>query len=129
MDAATNTPRHGDSNHAWLVCAGRVLASAEVAVSRREKRHGLIGRTDFDGALVIPDCNWIHTIGVRFPLDVAYLDAEGVVLKKTSMSRFVVGTPVLRASTVVEAHRGSFDRWGLRVGDIVEVRTADVSGS
>lgn len=129
MNASPSAPRPSDSNHAWLVCAGRVLASADVAMTRREKRNGLIGRTDFDGAFVIPECNWIHTIGVKFSIDVAYLAADGAVLKTVSMGRFRVGAPVSRACTVVEARRGSFDRWGLRVGDIVEVRSADVSSS
>jgi uncharacterized membrane protein (UPF0127 family) len=30
--------------------------------------------------------------------------------------------PVREARTVVEAKAGSFERWGLKVGDVVEVR-------
>ncbi|MGB0113425.1 MAG: DUF192 domain-containing protein, partial [Ilumatobacteraceae bacterium] len=66
---------------AWLVSDARVLASAELASTRSERRRGLLGRTDIEGAFVIEPCRWIHTIGMRFPIDVAYLDRDGVVVK------------------------------------------------
>ena len=80
---------------AWLVCDGNVLASAEVADERSTRRRGLLGRDGVEGAFVITRCRWVHTIGMRFPLDVAYLDAEGVVLKTMRMSRHRLGIPVL----------------------------------
>jgi uncharacterized membrane protein (UPF0127 family) len=107
---------------AWLVSDARVLASAEVADTRRARRRGLLGRDGLDGALVIERCRWIHTIGMRFPIDVAYLDDDGVVVKTMHMNRFRLGIPVWRASWVIEAEGGAFGRWGLRVGDEVELR-------
>ena len=62
---------------AWLVSDARVLASAELAGSRAARRRGLLGRDDLDGAFVIEPCRWIHTLGMRFPIDVAYLDNNG----------------------------------------------------
>lgn len=109
----------------WLVSDARVLASAEVADTRSARRRGLLGRDALDGALVIEHCRWIHTIGMRFPIDVAYLDADGVVVKTIQMHRFRMGIPVWRASWVIEAEAGAFGRWGLRVGDEVEIRTTD----
>ncbi len=123
MDAAFTNG--SDSGHAWLVSSGRVLASADVALTRRERRNGVIGRSDLDGAFVIPSCNWIHTIGVRFPLDVAYLDADSTVIKTVTMGRYRIGAPVAHARTVIEARGGAFDRWSLHVGDVVEIRPAD----
>ena len=107
---------------AWLVSDARVLASAEVADTRRARRRGLLGRDGLDGALVIERCRWIHTIGMRFPIDVAYLDDDGIVVKTMHMNRFRLGVPVWRASWVIEAEGGAFGRWGLRVGDEVELR-------
>ena len=108
---------------AWLVSDARVLASAEVAESSAARRRGLLKRDGIDGALVIEPCRWIHTIGMRFPIDVAYLDADGVVIKTIKMHRHRMGIPVTRARSVIEAEAGAFSRWGLRVGDLVEVRT------
>jgi uncharacterized membrane protein (UPF0127 family) len=106
----------------WLVCDGRVLASAEVAATRAERRRGLLGRDGFDGALLLQHTRWVHTVGMRFPIDVAYLDGDGNVLKTMRMGRHRVGVPVPKARTVVEAEAGAFGRWGLHVGDRIEVR-------
>lgn len=110
---------------AWLVCDARVLASAEIADSRRTRRKGLLGRDTMSGALVIEPCRWIHTLGMRFPIDVAYLDNDGVVVKTMQMHRHRMGIPVWRAHCVIEAQAGAFARWGLRVGDQIEIRTGD----
>jgi uncharacterized membrane protein (UPF0127 family) len=107
---------------AWLVCDARVLASAEIANDRGSKRRGLLKSDHFEGALVIERCRWVHTIGMRFPLDIAYLDADGQVIKTIHMARNRVGVPVAKARSVIEAEAGAFARWGLRVGDVIEVR-------
>ncbi len=105
----------------WLVSGGHVLASAERADDRRSRARGLLGRTTFEGAMVLSKCRSVHTIGMKFALDVAYLDAGGVVLKVAHMPRNRIGMPVMKAVTVVEAHAGSFERWGLKVGDQLEL--------
>jgi uncharacterized membrane protein (UPF0127 family) len=110
------------SRMAWLVSDARVLASAEVSADRAARRRGLLKRDSLEGAFVIDRCRWIHTIGMRFPIDAAYLDSEHVVVKTIQMRRFRVGIPVWRARSVIEAEAGAFSRWGLHVGDTVEVR-------
>lgn len=110
---------------AWLVCDARVLASAELAETRVQRRRGLLGRAGYEGAFVLRPCRWIHTIGMRFAIDVAYLDAAGTVTKTLQMRRHRVGIPVWHSATVIEAEAGAFARWGLRVGDVVEIRADD----
>jgi len=108
---------------AWLVSEARVLASAELAEDRRTRRRGLLGRSGLDGALVLRPCRWVHSVGMRFPLDVAFVDDDGIVVKAVRMSRYRVGLPVRSASWVIEAEAGAFHRWGLLPGDEVELRT------
>jgi uncharacterized membrane protein (UPF0127 family) len=103
----------------------RVLASAEIAEARAARRKGLLGRDHLEGALVLRRCRWIHTMGMRFPIDVAYLDEEGVVIKTMQMHRNRVGVPVWRGDLVIEAEAGAFARWGLHVGDVIDVRDDD----
>jgi uncharacterized membrane protein (UPF0127 family) len=105
-----------------LVSSGRVLASTEVADGRRARARGLLGRDGMEGALVLQRTRWIHTLGMRFALDVAFLDGDGHVVKTMRMKPHRVGVPVLPARTVLEAEAGAFSRWGLRVGDVVELR-------
>ena len=106
----------------WLCGDDGVLASAELASTRRSRRHGLLGRHSFDGALVLPRTRSVHTLGMKFALDVAYLDADGLVVDVRRMPPWRVGRPRWRARSVVEAEAGAFERWPLRVGDRVEVR-------
>jgi uncharacterized membrane protein (UPF0127 family) len=107
---------------AWLVSEARVLASAECASTRAERRKGLLGRDGLEGALVLDRCRWVHTIGMRFPIDVAFLDADDLVIRTVQMPRQRVGMPVPRARRVIEAEAGAFGRWGVHVGDVIEVR-------
>ncbi len=107
---------------AWLVCDSRVLASAEVADTKGARSKGLLGRSGIDGAIVMRPCRSVHTLGMRFALDIAYLDADGMVIRIVRMKRHRIGMPVWKARTVIEAEAGAFGRWGLHVGDIIDVR-------
>ncbi len=109
---------------AWLIRGGEVLATLEVADSFRARSRGLLGRDGVEGALLLRPAKAVHTIGMRFPIDVAYLDREGVVLRAVTMRCWRMGRPVLRAAAVIEAEGGTFAHWGLVPGDRLEVRDA-----
>jgi len=110
------------SDECWLVCGGHVLASAERANSRGSRARGLLGRDGTGGAIVLAPCRSVHTLGMRFAIDVAYLDEQGIVVKITHMRRNRIGWPVSKARSVIEAEAGAFERWGLQVGQQVELR-------
>ena len=63
----------------WLVRGDDVLAAAEVAVTRKVRRRGLLGRDHIDGVLVLRPCRQVHTFGMQFPIDVAFCDRYGFV--------------------------------------------------
>ena len=113
------------AHSAWLVTEGRVLASADIANDRASRRKGLSGRTHIEGAFVIPNCRWVHTFGMRVAIDIAYLDADGNVIKTVQMSKMRLGAPVWHARTVVEAEKGAFARWAINVGNKIEVRDSN----
>jgi uncharacterized protein len=106
----------------WLLREGEVLASLEVADTRPARRRGLLGRDSIKGALLLVPARSVHTIGMRFPIDVAWLDRELNVLRTACMRRNRVSRPVLRAHAVLEAEAGAFARWGLVVGDQLELK-------
>ncbi|MEY3361208.1 MAG: hypothetical protein RL531_927 [Actinomycetota bacterium] len=106
----------------WLVREGSVLASAEAPSGRRARRRGLLGRPGIDGALVLRPCRQVHTVGMRFAIDVAFCDRNGVVLHVTTLRPGRLSRPVFGAAWAIEAQAGAFARWGLAVGDAVEVR-------
>jgi uncharacterized membrane protein (UPF0127 family) len=107
----------------WLLREGEVLAALEVAESARGRARGLIGRDAIEGALLLKPARSIHTFGMRFPIDVAFCDGDLVVRETLCMQPRRVGRPRLRASCVIEARAGAFDRWRLRPGDALEIKT------
>ena len=55
--------------------------------SRRARSRGLLGRDGVDGALLLRPCRSVHTVGMRFPIDVAFCDDELRVLRVVTMPR------------------------------------------
>jgi uncharacterized membrane protein (UPF0127 family) len=106
----------------WLVRGEDVLAVAEVAASPRRRARGLMGRGDLEGVLVLRPCRQVHTFGMQFPIDVAFCDGSGVVLRLRTLPPRRVSRPVWRSSFVIEARAGSFERWKLRAGDMIEIK-------
>lgn len=97
-----------------------MLASLEVADTRAARRRGLLGRDSFDGALLLTPARSVHSVGMRFPIDVAWLDADLVVLRTVHLRRQRMTRPVRRARAVIEAEAGAFARWHLAAGDQLE---------
>ena len=99
-----------------------MLASLEVADNAGRRAWGLLGRDGYDGALLIPRTRSVHSFGMRFDLDVAFLDGDHRVVKVISLPRRRLAAPVWSARSVIEAEAGSFREWSLRCGDELEVR-------
>lgn len=106
----------------WIVRGDDVLAAAEVAVSHRLRSKGLVGREDFEGALILRPCRQVHTVGMKFPIDVAFCDRYGFVLHRSTLVPRRVSRLVWRSYFAIEARAGSFERWKLEPGDVIEVR-------
>jgi uncharacterized protein len=109
----------------WLVSQGRVVASAGRATSRTDRRRGLLGMSAIPEPLLLDPCSWVHTMGMKATIDVAYVDAEGIILRIDTMKPWRVGPLTRKAHYVIEASSGSFERWNVRVGDTIEVRHVD----
>lgn len=107
---------------AWLVHDGKVLASLERADSIRRRTVGLLGRSEFDGALLLEKTRSVHTIGMQFPIDVAFCDPDMKVLRIITMRQHRVSKIVFKASCVIETEAGRFRHWQVQVGDELEIR-------
>lgn len=107
---------------AWLLRDGEVLAAIEVADGFAGRSRGLLGRDGIEGAMLIRPARSVHTVGMRFVIDVAFCDKDMAVVDTITMRRFRVSRPRLRARCVVEAEAGAFERWGLRPGDRLEIK-------
>jgi uncharacterized protein len=105
------------------VARGAIIAArVERARGWWERMAGLIGRRSLepDEGLWIDPCNGVHTFGMRFPIDLLVLDAEGRVLR--ILTRFKPGRvsmPVRGGHSVVELATGVLGRAGVSEGDRV----------
>ena len=103
---------------------GEVIADiVEVARTRRERRRGLLGRDGMPrgSALVLTPCNAIHTVGMRFPIDVAFVDGGGRVRR---IVRQLLPTRIslcLGAKTTIECPSGQLEEIRLQVGDQIKL--------
>ena len=91
---------------------------------------GLMGRdpaTFADGdALWITPCRGVHTFAMRFPIDVAYLDREGVVVHlERSLRPWRVAPVRLRAASVLELPDNTLKATGTDLGDRVEISVGE----
>lgn len=105
--------------------AGRAAAVAplEVASTRRARERGLLGRDGIEGALLLSPARGVHTLGMRFAIDVAFLDRELRVVAVRTMRPGRLGLPRPSARHVLEAEAGAMARWGLEPGTRVEFGT------
>jgi len=107
----------------WLLREGEVLAALEVAEGFRDRTRGLLGREGIEGAILLRPARSVHSLGMRFPIDVAFCDKDLVVVRTVRLPPGRVTRPSLHRGCVLEAEAGAFERWRLRPGDKLEVRT------
>jgi hypothetical protein len=107
----------------WNLTRQAVLADcAEVADRGATRRKGLLGRSGLpagQGLWIVP-CESVHTFGMKFPIDLVYLDRKKKVKKVRS------GVPPWRLSACLSAHSvlelvsGTIHRTQTRPGDTLE---------
>lgn len=95
------------------------IAVADTFISRMK---GLLGKLTLPrgGGLWIKPCNSIHTIGMKFSIDVLFLDRENrVIAIKQNFGPNRLSRPYLNASAVLELPAGTIDETVAGIGDIV----------
>jgi hypothetical protein len=108
--------------------ADRELCLAEVAENPWTRAVGLLGRKELGEGrgLWIRPCRSIHTLFMRFSIDVAYLSFDGTVVKTSARLRpFRLSMGGRRAHSVLELPAGSVERAGLKVGDSLSFLPVD----
>ena len=70
-----------------------------------------------DQGLLIKDCNWVHTVFMRFSIDVLYLDGAGKVVAVKRLKPFRLSMPVGGAVQVVEIQAGAAEYYAIVAGD------------
>ncbi len=109
----------------WLVRDDQVLATLEIADSFKDRSRGLLGRNGIEGAILLRPCKSVHTLGMKFPIDVAFCDKNMVVLRTACLRPGRITRPCLRGRCVLEAEAGAFERWQLKPGDQLEITESE----
>lgn len=106
--------------HARLLTAdGGELARVEVAETARERARGLLGRSSLTPgrAMWLAPCRSIHTVGMRFAIDVAFLDRDARVLTiREQVPPFRLTWGGWRATGVLEFAAGEVARLRIMPG-------------
>ena len=107
-----------------LVAGNGILFRVEVATTRRERVRGLLPyeRLASGHALLIPNARAVHTVGMAFSIDVAFLDQEMRVIALRAMRPGRIGRPRLRARYVLECNAGEGPAVGDRLVPVAAVR-------
>lgn len=108
-----------DNGNDWLMDISGEAQSLEMATSASSRLRGMLFRDPDDVTRLLVPCHDIHTFGMRYPLDVAFISKDGRVLE---VHRNVEGRRRLRrkeASMVAERFSKRGD-W-LQAGDVIKL--------
>jgi len=109
---------------------GALLASnACLATTPGERRRGLIGRDGLEPgeALIIPRCRQVHTFGMRFTIDVLFVDGSGTVVRSCrGLPPRRISPVARRARQAIEFPAGALDRTETVEGDRLTLHDGQV---
>ncbi len=90
-----------------------------VAYSLYSRLKGLMFKREIqkDQAMMINNCNCVHTFFMRFSIDILYLDKEFKVIAVRQLKPFRLSMPVKGAVKVVELQAGLIEYFEIKVGD------------
>jgi uncharacterized membrane protein (UPF0127 family) len=95
----------------------------EIADKGKRRRKGLLGRSGLaigEGLWIVP-CEAVHTFGMKFPIDLVYLDRTNRVVKTRSHVGPGRLSACLSARSVVELPSGTVQGKVIQRGDILEL--------
>ena len=75
-----------------------------------------------DEVFILRECKSIHTIGMRYSLDAAFMDKKGMIIAVfEDLGPWRVTPYNARADSVLEARSGFLRKLSLAVGDRLEI--------
>ena len=103
-----------------------VALEVDVAATRATRRRGLLGRESLgatEGLLLTP-CKAVHTVGMRFAIDVIFIDRDGRAVRivpALAPWRIAMST---RAKAVIELAAGTAAAADIQIGDMLYLAPA-----
>lgn len=108
--------RAAEFNYRLLSNEGRVL-HVRMANTWYSRLRGLLGRPALQSseALVLKPCSAVHGFGLKYKIDVAFIDRSGLILRCAELKQNSL-IASWRAHAVVEMANGTIERLGLKQG-------------
>ena len=91
----------------WLLSGGDVVCALDMSETLGERLNGLRGRTSCEVGLYLPGARAVHTAGMKFDIDVAFLSDDLTVLRITRMKPWRLSRGGRRVTGVVQTEAGS----------------------
>jgi uncharacterized membrane protein (UPF0127 family) len=108
-------------------CGTVVATVVTVAETPAKRRRGLLGHPALgpqEGIWIVP-CESVHTVGMRYHIDLVYLDRRSRVVKIVEALAPNRISLCLRARSVIELAPGTVHRSGTQVGHQLSLRATD----
>jgi uncharacterized membrane protein (UPF0127 family) len=103
-----------------------VALEVDMAVTRAARRRGLLGRDSLgptEGLLLSP-CKAVHTVGMRFAIDVVFIDGDGRTVRVVpALPPWRIAMSA-RAKAVIELAAGTAKTSDIQVGDLLYLAPA-----
>ena len=110
-------------SHTNLVNDYLVCQQVTFATNAKSRLLGLMGKTDFEGLLVLTPCKDIHTFGMKMNIDVAFVGVGGRVLR--SVWGLEPHNRLRCKGAIAVLERQSSDEPWLLEGDVVRLACAN----
>ena len=96
-----------------------VATTVELALTRQQRKRGLLGRAGIakDAAMLLSPCLAVHTVGLGFPIDLAFVDRDGIIVRLVhSLPPWRLAGSV-KARSVIELSAGRLASCQVQLGD------------
>jgi len=101
-----------------------LAARARVATSLLERSIGLLGTSSLPAGegLWLKPCSGVHTLFMRYPIDLVFLNPDGVVIFQQTLATWRMSRWISQAEGVLELPAGTLERTQTQVDDRVLMR-------
>ncbi|HJP16144.1 MAG TPA: hypothetical protein QF762_04175 [Acidimicrobiales bacterium] len=107
----------------WLLLEEKVLSS----ITTPKQSHHLGQITDeenaTEGAELVMSAKLVHTFRKVSQMDAIFLDESFKILKIKTLTSSCIKFSPLKTKAIIKTRKGNASRWGIQVGDLLEVRS------
>lgn len=106
----------------YLMVDDKKIIEIDIANNFFLKFLGLMGKKNIKKGLYFPCCNSIHMFFMREPIDVLYLDKQGIIISvDNKLKPWRIGKIRFHGHSLVELPSGTIDKYNLTLHQHVKI--------